>query len=140
MAVVQRPTPTSGVSAEPDPTDADLLFREAKQRERRRRLLWLGTAVIVVALAGLLAYREISFAGGTHQQPSRNETPLPGVTAGQFAGTWHVHTYYVYIRSNGQGSAIWPIHVDCGSAHVTPGGPCDTVTPETVVVNGVPAP
>ena len=48
MVVVQRPSPTSGVSAEPDPTDADLLFKEAQQRERRRRLAWLGLAVILV--------------------------------------------------------------------------------------------
>jgi len=48
MAVVQSPSHASGISAEPDPADADLLFKEAKQRERRRRLTWLGVAVIVV--------------------------------------------------------------------------------------------
>lgn len=31
-----------------DPMDADLLFKEAKQRERRRRLVWFGVVVIVV--------------------------------------------------------------------------------------------
>jgi hypothetical protein len=123
----------------PSPPDADLLFREAKRRERRRRLLWLGVAVIVVALGGLLTYSEISVAGGKHQQPSRNQTPPPGPAAGRFAGTWHVHSYYVHIRTDGQGSAMWPIHVECGSAHVTPGAPCDTVTPNTVLVSGVPS-
>jgi hypothetical protein len=45
MAVVERPT---SQSEDRVPPDADLLFREAKQRERRRRLAWLGVAVIVV--------------------------------------------------------------------------------------------
>ncbi len=48
MAVVQSPSHGSEISAQPDPADADLLFKEAKQRERRRRLTWLGVAVIVV--------------------------------------------------------------------------------------------
>lgn len=117
----------------------EVLIKEARQRQRRRHLLTLGT-VFLVALAGVLGYREISGDGGAHQQPSRNGTPPRAVAAKGFAGTWHVHTYYVYIQSNGQGSAMWPIHVDCGGAHVTPGGPCDTVTPETVVVNGVAGP
>jgi predicted nucleic acid-binding Zn ribbon protein len=114
----------------------EVLIKEARQRQRRRHLLTLGT-VVLVALAGVLAYHEVSVAGGTHQQPSRNETPPPGVVAGQFAGMWHVHTYYVHVRTNGQGSAMWPIHLDCGSAQATPGAPCDTVTPETVLVSGV---
>jgi predicted nucleic acid-binding Zn ribbon protein len=114
----------------------EVLIKEARQRQRRRHLLTLGT-VVLVALAGVLAYHEISDAGGTHQQPSRNETHPRGVAAGQFAGTWHVHTYYVHIRTDGQGSAMWPIHLDCGSAQTAPGAPCDTVTPETVLVSGV---
>ncbi len=121
--------------------EIDVLIREARQRQRRRYVWKFGT-VVVVALAGVLAYRVVSGAGGTHQQPSRNETrpKANGVVAGLFGGTWHVHTFYVYIRDNGQGSAKWPTHVDCGSPHMTPGAPCDTVTPETVVVNGVSRP
>jgi len=52
MAVVQGPSKTTGVPGQSGPTDADLLFREAKQRERRRRLAWLGAVVIV---AGVVA-------------------------------------------------------------------------------------
>jgi hypothetical protein len=139
MAVVQSPSRTSGTPGQPDPTDADLLFREAKQRERRRRLAWLGVAVIVVggAVALVAATRTRPKTSPHRAESSRNKTPLPGVAAGQFAATWHVHTFYVYIRTNGQGSAMWPIHVDCGSPHVTAGAPCDTVTPETVLVQGV---
>jgi hypothetical protein len=48
MAVVHSPPGTRAAPDEPDPTDADLLFREAKQRERRRRLAWLGVVVTVV--------------------------------------------------------------------------------------------
>ena len=51
MAVVERLTTQSD---SPRPPDADLLFKEAKQRERRRRLLWLGAAVIVSACVAAL--------------------------------------------------------------------------------------
>lgn len=127
-----RPTEASAERA------IEVLIKEARQRQRRRQLLTLGT-VVLVALAGVLAYREISVAGGTHK-PIRNETPLAAVPAGRFAGTWHVHTTYVYIRTDGQGAAMWPIHVDCGSANATLGAPCDTVTPATVVVSGISSP
>lgn len=116
----------------------EVLIKEARQRQRRRQLLILGV-VVLVALAGVLTYRELSVAGGTHQQPGRNETRPRGVVAGPFAGTWHVHTTYVIIRTDGQGSAMWPVHVDCGSANATPGAACDTVTPQTVVISGVPS-
>ena len=114
----------------------EVLIKEARQRQRRRHVLTLGT-VVLVASAAILAYHAISSPGGSHPQPSRTETSSSAVATGQFVGTWHVHTFYVYIRTDGQGSATWPIHVDCGSADVTPGAPCDTVTPETVVVSGV---
>ena len=49
MAVVQEGPPTvQGITGPSDPTNADLLFKEAKQRERRRRLALLGVVVIVV--------------------------------------------------------------------------------------------
>ena len=54
MAVVQSLPSPSGTPGQPGPTDADLLFKEAKQRERRRRLLWLGAAVIVSACVAAL--------------------------------------------------------------------------------------
>jgi hypothetical protein len=52
MAVVQKaPSTLSGIPSSPEPTNADLLFKEAKQRERRRRLAWLGGIVVVVGAA-----------------------------------------------------------------------------------------
>jgi hypothetical protein len=49
MVVVQEGPPTvHGTTGPPDPTNAELLFKEAKQRERRRRLAWLGVVVLVV--------------------------------------------------------------------------------------------
>jgi hypothetical protein len=46
MALVQEgPPPVQGASG---PPNADLLFKEAKQRERRRRLAWFGVVAIVV--------------------------------------------------------------------------------------------
>jgi len=49
MTVVDRPSGIKGSPVGPDATDADLLFREAKRRERQRRLRWTGAAVIVIA-------------------------------------------------------------------------------------------
>jgi sugar lactone lactonase YvrE len=49
MAVVQeRPPLVQGAPGPPDSLNADLLFKEARQRERRRRLVWVGVVVIVV--------------------------------------------------------------------------------------------
>ncbi|HEY7917127.1 MAG TPA: hypothetical protein VIC86_09135 [Acidimicrobiales bacterium] len=54
MAVVQQgPPAVTRTKAPPVPIDADLLFKEARQRERRRRLAWLGIVAIVVG--GLVA-------------------------------------------------------------------------------------
>jgi hypothetical protein len=76
MAVVESPpsrTENRGSS------DADLLFREAKQRERRRRLLWLGGAALGVgAAAGLF------FGLGQRGMPPKG--PPPAHTAGEPKG------------------------------------------------------
>jgi hypothetical protein len=37
------------------------------------------------------------------------------VPAGRFVGTFHIHTYYVYLHADGRGSAQWPIDVRCGT-------------------------
>jgi len=53
MVVVDKgPSTAQGASGAPDPTDADLLFKEAKQRERRRRLAWL---MVVIVICGVVA-------------------------------------------------------------------------------------
>lgn len=49
MAVVRERAPAvQDTGGSLDPTNADLLFKEAKQRERRRRLFWLGMVVLLV--------------------------------------------------------------------------------------------
>lgn len=68
MAVVQEgPPPVQGTST---PPDADLLFKEAKQRERRRRLLWSGVVVIAVAGA-VLAVAAISSRSKPFPPPAK---------------------------------------------------------------------
>ncbi len=74
MAVVQSPSHGSEISAEPDPADADLLFKEAKQRERRRRLTWLGVAVIVV---GSVAAIVVATSSGHTAPPHHVKVTTP---------------------------------------------------------------
>ena len=83
MAVVQRPPSTSGTSNQPDPTDADLLFRQAKQRERRRRLVWLGLVVIVV---GTVAAVVAASRSTPKSSPDRAKVSSPRVTRVAAAG------------------------------------------------------
>ncbi len=74
MAVVHNGPPApQGTSGGPDPTHADLLFKEAKQRERRRRLLWLGVAVIV--LGGVVATVAVTTSRSETSPPAKVSTP-----------------------------------------------------------------
>ena len=68
----------------PSPPDADLLFREAKQRERRRRLAWLGVAVIVVgAVAAICVTVAGTFSTGTgNRLHGHRAAKLPLASAG----------------------------------------------------------
>lgn len=78
MAVVQKGPPiVKGTSGPPDPTNADLLFKEAKQRERRRRLAWLGTVVIVVGgvVAVVAANSSVPKPSPYHPKVSASSTP-----------------------------------------------------------------
>jgi hypothetical protein len=82
MVVVQRPSPTSRIPAEPDPADADLLFREAKQRERRRRLAWLGVALIVAGATAAIVAATSSAPKAPHHHakvtiPTSPKSPSP---------------------------------------------------------------
>jgi hypothetical protein len=53
----------------PSTPNTDLLFKEAKQRERRRRLAWLGLAVIVVgAIAAICMTVAGTFNTGTSER------------------------------------------------------------------------
>ncbi len=82
MAVVQSPSHGSEISAEPDPAEADLLFKEAKQRERRRRVTWLGVAVIVVgSVAAIVVVTSSEPTAPLHHvkvtTPSAPKSPSP---------------------------------------------------------------
>lgn len=59
-----------------------------------------------------------------------------GFEAGPFAGTWHVHTYYLRMNADGIGKASWPIHVGCGTGPAEGPPPCDKLVPATIVGPG----
>jgi hypothetical protein len=84
MAVAQRPPATDGTSSQPGPIDADLLFREAKQRERRRRLAWLGAGVIVVG--GAVALVAATGTTPKTQAHQRSRVSSPRVATVHVAG------------------------------------------------------
>ena len=78
MAVVQEGPPTvHGTTGPPDPTNAELLFKEAKQRERRRRLAWLGVVVLVVGgvVATVAAISSRSRPSSPPAKVSSSKTP-----------------------------------------------------------------
>jgi hypothetical protein len=56
--------------------------------------------------------------------------------AGPLAGTWHVHTFYLVIASDGRGDFTWPIHLFCGSGVGQGPPPCDTLSPQGQVGDG----
>jgi hypothetical protein len=53
--------------------------------------------------------------------------PPPTLSAGQFAGTWRVHTTSVTIDADGTGTATWP-------GPITPGGSEATAVPNQAVL------
>ena len=86
MGIAPSLAPPENVPS-PSPPDADLLFREAKQRERRRRLLWLGAVVIVsVCVAALIVGLTRGGVPSKHPsvRPSRTHkiTPAGPTTSG----------------------------------------------------------
>jgi hypothetical protein len=82
MPVVQG----SAAETAPAPTDADLLFKEAKRRERRRRLAWIGGAVLVLA-AGVFGLWALFQQGGpARTQPGRS-APRPPAKSSSSAST-----------------------------------------------------
>jgi hypothetical protein len=84
MVTVEKGTPQVPGHGRPDPhrpTDADLLFKEARRRERRRRLAWAGVVIIVVGAATTVVAAAIS-SPGPALPPSATATPIrPGPTS-----------------------------------------------------------
>ena len=143
MSVLERPTAVSAGEAVIDQATEDL-FREARRRQRRRRFL---AGCVAFGLAGLVL--DLLWPASTPLRPigpakppsvQHPVTPVAAtLSAGPFAGTWHLHTFTITIQDDGTGSAAWPTHVPCSA-----GGPvsaataCDHFTPGTIVVGGSP--
>lgn len=80
MPVVQdRPDTVQGTPCPPGPTNADLLFKEARQRERRRRLAWVGGVVILVGamVATVVAFSSRSKTSSHPARVSSSARPRP---------------------------------------------------------------
>ncbi len=80
MPVVQdRPDTVQGTPCPPGPTNADLLFKEARQRERRRRLAWVGVVVILVGamVATVVAFSSRSKTSSHPARVSSSARPRP---------------------------------------------------------------
>lgn len=113
--------------------EAEALIEEARARQRRRRRSLVLVSSLAVAV-GLLVYAVVALTSGTS---SRTTSPNGPVAAQAFAGTWHVHTYYLVIKADGNGSANWPTHIPCGSAGAPRTQACDRSVPgTTVLANG----
>jgi len=94
---------------------------------------------VVVATIGIL--------GAACSARSHSSAPSPTVatrvtgptarlasSAKAFAGTSHVHTYYLRIRADGHGTAEWPVGFHCGAPETPPGQACDKVVPTTMTM------
>jgi hypothetical protein len=116
-------------SAAPEPPEA--LIKEARHRQRRRHHL-IVSVTLVALLTGSLAYlvvRATTASVPVSTTAAASSSPVP---AGRFVGTFHIHTYYVYLHADGRGSAQWPIHVGCGTGPGEGPPPCDTLVPTPV--------
>lgn len=56
--------------------------------------------------------------------------------AGPLTGTWHVHTFYLTVQSDGTGTFQWPIHLTCGTGVGKGPSPCDTVSSSGEISDG----
>jgi hypothetical protein len=111
-------------------SDPELVIREARRRQRRRRLVIFGV-VVVLAASGVIAV--VATGADRSVPPARTpiaktpvhptNVPAPPVvailSAGQFAGTWHVHTTSITIGADGIGTANWPGPISPGESEAT---------------------
>jgi hypothetical protein len=104
MKTIHRPGARSGLSAadrpvaEPPGSPAEVLFREARRRQRRRRAAGLG---VLLALGGLASGLLFAFGGSPPDRPGKSasaQSPpgTPGTVTGHFT-----------FRANGVGSATF---------------------------------
>jgi hypothetical protein len=70
MSTLTKPESLASMPAETSPHDAELLFREAKLRERRRRLKWIGLTLTAVALASVILGATFNAFGSSPSSPS----------------------------------------------------------------------
>jgi hypothetical protein len=78
MSIVTDPTTTREIAPAPSEVTSgplELLFKEAKQRARRRRLRWIGLAMAAVLTAGVVAGVAYG-AGGPGSHGSASVPPL----------------------------------------------------------------
>ncbi|HUZ10383.1 MAG TPA: hypothetical protein VMU76_09475 [Acidimicrobiales bacterium] len=114
-------------------TEAEALIRAARARQhRRRRVIRVSVAAAILVL-GACWYFVADHTGGS--RGAEQEQGTKSVAAGAFAGTWHVHTYSLTVRADGQGSFEWPTHNPCAGPGAAPGA-CDSLVPKTVKLAG----
>jgi hypothetical protein len=78
MVTVEKgapPVPSHGGPDPHRPSDADLLFKEARRRERRRRLAWAGLVIVVVGAMAIVVATSISRPGPA-LPPSATSAPV----------------------------------------------------------------
>jgi hypothetical protein len=109
------------------------LIEEARHRQRTRRRFAVAVTLFAF-LAGSLAYLVLDARSASGPNSTTPGGSPVFVLAGRFAGAWHVHTYYVYLRSDGRGSAKWPIHTYCGTGPGEGPSPCDRLVPTLVTL------
>ncbi|MGH9301701.1 MAG: hypothetical protein ACRD0E_07445 [Acidimicrobiales bacterium] len=130
MVLTRNPNSESGAAA--DSTGAEPGMPEAGARQRRgRHRKWVTIGIAALVAAGI--FGGVRLIGRT-SSPAAGEGGV-ALTAGVFAGTWHIHTYSITFGPNGRGFARWAIHVNCtGPDHGLP--PCDKVVRKPVVLPG----
>ena len=133
--LLDRPTP---VPTGEEPLDVEVLFKEARRRQRRRRA-FATAGVSAVVIGVVLALLTVSAGVAKREQAGTRSpaSPIPNaVTAGAFTGTWSLHTDSLTIEPNGRGSIVYPFDVRCGSAAGASPFPCDVWVGNQIVPGG----
>jgi hypothetical protein len=111
-------------------TDEGALIREAQRRQRRLRFATLGVVAVILASGAIAATAISAGRSGPPLRPPSTERPAhaakplgtpaeKAVSAGPFAGTWHVQTTSLTIGADGTGTATWPGPVSPGKSQAT---------------------